>query len=1129
MRSPLRSTRRSRLLPVNAAELLDLLISHGLGEPAPARGGASRAVLLKAGIEIGLTADAAENRLRKQWRDRVGTAAVRYLLVADDPDRAGSVLALGPSTHDAPVRSLNTKSLFDQLKPIASSSNLTQVEAARQLAEAVSLLDQTGIAGVEVRKLLTVHTLDTRLRKDTTQWQRMAALIQPITNQENWRTILDQLGYELNRRDQRGYLARYDGRPVAVIHPKQNAAEFSRLDREGRPPEGTLIRDCRFEGARYGILVHQGRFRLFDAESQNSTAEWLDIDAHWVDNEYRPLLALLSPAYLAEDGLMKLREESQAFGARLHKRLDECIRHEALPALAVGIQNWARGTDIDLTDDEQRLECERAALTMLFRILFILYAESSGFLPIDNYSYRGVALSTLVEEAAAKQEQLIPASTALWDRFTTLVKAMRNGNPAWGVPAYNGALFAQSEFEGAELLERMELADPEFGAVLIAVGHDKETKSGVDFSTLELGHLGHIYEALLSLRLSIADRPLVYDARKEQYLPVESDGEVTSGDLLWMTHEGGRKAGGVYYTPAPLVQHLIQHAVLPSFKRHLKKIKKLANMDPGEAAEKLFDFTVLDPACGSGHFLVQVVEALADRTVRFLANHPLPEVANEINRLREGASRGVVIDDVSLLRRLMIKRCVFGVDISQMGSEIAALSLWLASFVPGLSLSHLGRNVVVGNSLIGVIDPATIGRKGSFWDEELRSALQLAKEHLARGQKNNDRTPEEVQISRQADQEAQDSTAKINDLFNLWTAEGFNLDNVQGSRNAVETKALEIISGKIDDNVLNLINAAARLSAERKFLHWPVVFPQIFLRENPGFDVVVGNPPWEEVRIERLEFFALYRPGISALSEGERELAIKNLLKERPELDEWLKINKQQTETERKVLASGEYEPMGADPDLYKYFCQRYRTLVRNNGNIGVVLPRGCFVNKGSRVFREWLFKLTTIKRIDILLNNRGWIFDIHQQKSIVLLMCQKTNPKADHKVRVAGPARSLNEWGQQSSDKGIEIASEGFGAGWITPVVRSQAESDVLSKVRVGNRFPYLEINKLVSIPDTRYQIPDTRYQIPATQQPSNPATVLLLSSSTKPRTVTFGPWVCFPIRELDENLDKHLWREKK
>ena len=221
--------------------------------------------------------------------------------------------------------------------------------------------------------------------------------------------------------------------------------------------------------------------------------------------------------------------------------------------------------------------------------------------------------------------------------------------------------------------------------MLVAIGQDQETRRGADFSTLEIAHIGHTYESLLTLRLSLAKRSLRYDAKQDRYVQARKPGEaeVKAGGLLWQTHQGGRKAGGVYYTPVDIVRHLVKRAVLPAYERHLAKVAEIARAEPDRAAQHLLSFAVVDPACGSAHFLVQVAETLAERTVLFLADHPLPGIVEALDRLRSGATVGVETDDVSLLRRLLVKNCVFGVDVSPMGAEVATLSLWLASFVPG--------------------------------------------------------------------------------------------------------------------------------------------------------------------------------------------------------------------------------------------------------------------------------------------------------------------------------------------------------------------------------------------------------------------------------------------------------------
>ena len=151
------------------------------------------------------------------------------------------------------------------------------------------------------------------------------------------------------------------------------------------------------------------------------------------------------------------------------------------------------------------------------------------------------------------------------------------------------------------------------------------------------------------------------------------------------------------------MRHLVRGAVGPAFDRHLAAVRELATRDPAAAAAQLFDFHVLDPACGSAHFLVEVVDELADKIATLLGEVALPAVREQLDALRARAAQfGAGIEDTALLKRLVLKRCVYGVDLSAMGVEIAKVSLWLGSFVPGLSLAYLDFNVQRGNSLIGV-------------------------------------------------------------------------------------------------------------------------------------------------------------------------------------------------------------------------------------------------------------------------------------------------------------------------------------------------------------------------------------------------------------------------------------------
>lgn len=1056
---------------MTADELVRSLVREGVAR-APASAGAEtlpRATV--AGIQVVASSSAGDSALRAEWRKRAGNAATPLLLVVDAPGRPDFLRVLGPVTHKGPVRSVYSAHFAKTLRDLAG---LSALQSVRQL---VSELNRAADNGLVVTGLLTRHTLESRFRQDPTRWAAAKRAVAGLPAQRGtWSQTLAALGYHLERLPGRGYLARHDGKPVAVVHPKKTAGALARLDRDGRPPEGLLASDCKARGARYGILTFGGRYRLFDIDSPQGTRQWLELDASLLDDERRPFLALLAPASLAEGGFAVLQDEAQKFGVQLRDRLDRTIRQEALPALATGMERWAKEHGLDLDDDAQREELEQAAMTLVFRAVFILFAEGAGHLPMNNDSYKKASLSALVREAHDARSKLSPASSSLWDGFMRLVKAMRSGNPAWDVPAYNGDLFAAQDFAGAALLERMELRDPEFGRVLAAVGHDADQGRGVDFSTLEIAHIGHTYESLLGLRLSLATRPLRYDAKKDRYVSASPTGaDVKPGGLLWQTHAGGRKAGGVYYTPVEIVRHLVKGAVEPPFERHLAQVAEKAQADPAGAAKLLLSFAVVDPACGSAHFLVQVADMLAEMTVRFLAEHPLPPLLDALERLRSRASPGVECEDAALLRRLIVKHCVFGVDKSAMGAEVAKLSLWLASFVPGLSLAYLGRNVVVGDALIGVGDPKPLLDEAPLFEEPLRDALEEATAAVTKLAEIDDRTPEEVEASKAADREAWAATRGLGRLFDLWTAEQFGL---VGARSEVATNGTAVISG---ERRTDLLRRARKLAERHQFLHWPLAFPQVFSRPAPGFDAVVGNPPWEEVTVEELSFYGLYRPGISALAEKDRMEVVDDLVRERPELVTELLDRQEKARAYRLALASGDYQATGSDPDLYKYFCQRYAVLLRRSGFLGVVLPRTAFNAKSSIAFRRRLYSDSTTHRIDFLVNDKRWIFDTSPRYSIALLTAENRTPESGHRFAIAGTAASKREWSRQAKGDGVHPPLQALGPGLETPLLRSQAEADLLARIRTGSLFPH----------------------------------------------GSDGRWSCFPVRELDETNDRKLWRD--
>lgn len=268
---------------MNARELVDSLAAlPGVRPVTTTTEGVDGGALVN-GVEIALASSASERALRAAWRRRTGGGATPLLLLADDPGVEGVVLAVGPVTHDGPVRVVSAAALADVLR---RSVTLPALQAVRDLAEQLDHLDQTGVAGLTVKGLGTEHLFRERLRQ-TADWPELARLAEPIVG--TWRDALRAAGYELEEL-RRGYLARCDGAPVAVVHPVADVSAFAKLDAEGRPPKGLLLETCRTTNARYGILAAGSRLRLFEAapESGSAIARYLELDTQALAEEDRP-------------------------------------------------------------------------------------------------------------------------------------------------------------------------------------------------------------------------------------------------------------------------------------------------------------------------------------------------------------------------------------------------------------------------------------------------------------------------------------------------------------------------------------------------------------------------------------------------------------------------------------------------------------------------------------------------------------------------------------------------------------------------------------------------------------------------------------------------------------------------
>ncbi len=387
-------------------------------------------------------------------------------------------------------------------------------------------------------------------------------------------------------------------------------------------------------------------------------------------------------------------------------------------------------------------ELREATLILLYRLLFILYAEDRNLLPARDERYHDYALRKIREDIARRRDanDVFSASACrYWQHMGDLFRIIAQGDTSIGMPAYNGGLF---EEDRAPLLARTRVPDARFAPLFddLARRPDPSTKrragllhAWINYRDLSVQHLGGIYERLLEYSLTVEDSPLP--------LAGEGQGERVSR-IVARPASFARKTSGSYYTHDGLVKLIIRETVGPLIaerkaafhnqvehwhrKRELKPDdwKLLDNLDPASA---ILELKICDPAMGSGHFLVSLVDYLADEILETVATAELEvaaqpwakDIANPwasplIARIHDIRSRILAaahknrwavnesqLDDRHIVRRMILKRVVHGVDKNLMAVELAKVALWLHTFTVGAPLSFLDHHLHCGDSLFG--------------------------------------------------------------------------------------------------------------------------------------------------------------------------------------------------------------------------------------------------------------------------------------------------------------------------------------------------------------------------------------------------------------------------------------------
>ena len=831
----------------------------------------------------------------------------------------------------------------------------------------------------------------------------------------------------------------------------------------GGTPHGQMLRyltsaDVASEGRiRFGILTNGSVWRLYDRRARPRASGFFEIEVADVlrpgnEDALRTFLLLFGRASFTVQGtatrtfLEAALAEGRRYEESVAQDLSSVVFERVFPRLVAAIAD-AAGAD-SLTD------VRAAALIFLYRVLFVLYAEDRGLLPVNDARYDDYGLRKRVREDVARRmaegDTFSATAGHYYNRLIELFRQIDQGDESIGLPPYNGGLFAP---EAAPILDQIRIPDTVVADVIYDLSHtsagaeDSGTRRFVNYRDMSVQQLGSIYERLLEREpMRRADGGV--EIRLDSY---------------------ARKDSGSFYTPQELVDLIVDQTLKPLAEERLlafearaqelatdrrakaDRLAVLAHLDPAEAVLRL---KVLDPAMGSGHFLVSAVDFLSDYIAELIEHVPgVPDwidgpyespLVGRIAEIRRGilhrANEGNWIIDVAqltdqaIIRRMVLKRCIYGVDKNPLTVELAKVSLWLHSFTVGAPLSFLDHHLRCGDSLIGLRVRDAIrdlDRLGGLFAASAIAGAEVAAEGMERIEEMSDADVVEVHESASVFREVEETTADLRGLLDClcglqWITAGMK----SRARSEFETPLAATLSRKPTDAYRILAygpdsaseDAAdvdpdhwatlrerwqeARVIARREqFLHWEAAFPGVWRhwqnrRPEGGFDAVIGNPPWDRIKLQEVEWFATRAREIAlAPTAAARHAAIRRLREGGESLAVDFDAAKERADQlGRTIRASGSYPLLGGgDINLYSLFVERAMSLIKPDGLVGLLTPSGIYADKtAARFFKS----LSTTGRIGGLFDfeNRKIFFkDVHASFKFCALVFGGDERRYDH------------------------------------------------------------------------------------------------------------------------------------
>ena len=815
-------------------------------------------------------------------------------------------------------------------------------------------------------------------------------------------------------------------------------------------PHGQILRYLSTAGIttddhiRWGILTNGALWRLYDNRARPRASGFFEVEVPAIldddhQDELRAFFLLFRrQAFTLDEGATTtFVETALAEGRRYEEQvaqdLSGVVFEDVFPILVTAL---AEKSGAPLT------EVRDASLIFLYRLLFVLYAEDRGLLPVNDARYADYGLRKSVRDdianKSAARRTFSDVATTYHDHLATLFRQINQGDQSIGLPPYNGGLFSA---EAAPLLETTRLDDSVVAPIVHGLSHTKGYLSGwtgtgkaegkprfVNYRDMSVQQLGSIYERLM-----------------EQEPTRESDGKIAIRPNPY-----ARKDSGSFYTPQELVDLIIDQTLKPlveerrrAFKDRAKELKsdhrpqderrtELELLDPAEA---VLDLKILDPAMGSGHFLVSAVDFLSDYIAHLVEDVPVipgwldeeyaSPLVERIAAIRDDIVKRAnkshwimdesLLTDQAIIRRMVLKRCIYGVDKNPLTVELAKVSLWLHSFTVGAPLSFLDHHLRCGDSLIGlrVAEAREYLRQwGGLFASNAIAAAESATDLMQSLEEMSDADVAEVQKSTALFRAIEDTTSDLRGLLGFVCGLRWQIAGMKSKqRKAFENPLVETL-GADPLNTFNLLakgpdgvaadspgdgqsswpafdamwKKSKSIARDEGFLHWEVAFPGVWhgwQDDHPkgGFDAVIGNPPWDRIKLQEVEWFATRAPDIAlAPTAAARRAAIRRLRNQgAPLAGEFDDAKARADDLGQMVRKSGHYPLLGSgDINLYSLFVERAMNLVKPDGVVGLLTPSGIYADKTAAKFFKSVSTSGRLASLFDFENKKVFFKDVH-------------------------------------------------------------------------------------------------------------------------------------------------------